>query len=101
MVLTAYIWTRVATLVCDVCVFSCKKFSIQQRVNKKLLRLKLIKLQDRIGELMSMEGHDARDGWLERDGPGPSLLNGQLPYKSSVQLAYFGLLFTCSICYIM
>ncbi|XP_057513042.1 uncharacterized protein LOC130795090 isoform X2 [Actinidia eriantha] len=47
------------------------------------LQFKIRTSHDRIGELMSMKGNDARDGWLERDGPGPSLLNGQLPYKSS------------------
>ncbi|XP_057498544.1 uncharacterized protein LOC130783043 isoform X4 [Actinidia eriantha] len=47
------------------------------------LQFKIRTSHDKIGELMSMEGNDARDRWFERDGPGPSFLNGQLPYKSS------------------
>ncbi|KAL6981483.1 hypothetical protein U1Q18_023111 [Sarracenia purpurea var. burkii] len=59
------------------------------------LQLKIRTSHARIGELMSMVGNHARDGWLDKDGPGPSLLNGQLPYRSpgwysSVSNQYIG-----------
>ncbi|KAL7204030.1 hypothetical protein ACSBR2_017153 [Camellia fascicularis] len=47
------------------------------------LQLKIRTSHARIAELMPMVGNHAGDGWLDKDGPDPSLVNSQFPNRCS------------------
>ncbi|CAL5381031.1 unnamed protein product [Camellia sinensis] len=47
------------------------------------LQLKIRTSHARIAELMPMVGNHAGDGWLDKDGPDPSLVNSQFPNRYS------------------
>ncbi|XP_059633748.1 uncharacterized protein LOC132276365 isoform X2 [Cornus florida] len=47
------------------------------------LQMKIRTSHARVGELTSMMGNHARDGFLNKDNSGSSLLNGQLPQRSA------------------